>query len=300
MMNLEDEVRDGYTVPAAMKRVWAVQLTMVRKVLEVCKRHNLKIWADGGTLLGTIRHRGYIPWDDDIDLFMPREDYDRLVALAPREFAKPVFFQCASTERLYPRGHAQVRYEGTAAVTRGTVDTPFDQSIFIDIFVYDALPKDKTAFIWRMMRAERLRSLMLHRVYGRMSLRNPAETLKVILSRVYFLFVPFRKAFARFDEQYRATGLEQSDDFSCPAFNAALVFKIIRRREWLRETIYMPFEDIMMPVPIGYDGVLRNQYGDYMTPVKTPTLHGSVIFDTERPYTEVIKDIRSGKISFGG
>ncbi len=298
-MNLEDEVRDGYMVPAAMKKVWAVQLTMARKVLEVCKRHNLKIWADGGTLLGTIRHRGYIPWDDDIDLFMPREDYDRLVALAPQEFTKPFFFQCASTERLFPRGHAQVRYEGTAAVTRGSIDAPFDQSIFIDIFVYDALPKDKTTFIWRMMRAERLRSLMLYRVYGRINMRNPVETLKVILSRLYFLFVPFRKAFARFDEQYRGTGLELSDELSCPAFNAALVFKIIRRREWLRETIYMPFEDIMMPVPIGYDGVLRDQYGDYMTPVKAPTLHGSVIFDTERPYTEVIKDIRSGKISFG-
>lgn len=58
----------------------------------------------------------------------------------------------------------------------------------------------------------------------------------------------------------------------------------------------MPFEDIMMPVPVGYDEMLTTLYGDYMTPVRAPSLHGSVIFDTERPYTEVLKDIKSGKI----
>lgn len=75
----------------------------------------------------------------------------------------------------------------------------------------------------------------------------------------------------------------------------ASVFKPLKKK-WFSKTLYMPFEDIMMPVPVGYDEMLTTLYGDYMTPVKAPSLHGGVIFDTERPYTEVLKDIKSGKI----
>lgn len=87
-----------------------------------------------------------------------------------------------------------------------------------------------------------------------------------------------------------------SNVVSCPMFCFKFVFDIQRKKEWYADTILMPFEDIQMPVPIGYDEILRNQYGDYMTPVKAPSLHGGVIFDTERSYTEVLKDIKSGKI----
>ena len=93
MFNLEQEERKGYVVPAEMKKVWQVQLTLVKKLLEVCGKHHLRIWADGGTLLGTVREHGYIPWDDDIDMAMLRPDYDKLVGLATKEFESPFFFQ---------------------------------------------------------------------------------------------------------------------------------------------------------------------------------------------------------------
>ena len=67
-------------------------------------------------------------------------------------------------------------------------------------------------------------------------------------------------------------------------------------RDWYSETILMPFEDIQMPVPIGYDEILKNQYGDYMTPVKAPNMHGTTIFDPDRPYKEVLHALKSQKI----
>ena len=172
-MNLSEEVRDGYTVSAQMKQVWEIQLRIVRKVLEVCKKHEIPIWADGGTLLGAVRHKGYIPWDDDIDLFMTRENYDRLLKVAPTEFKSPFFFQCAYTDKLYCRGHAQVRYEGTTALVKNDVDRKFHCGIFIDIFIYDALPADKEEFVRRIIRAERLRKLMRERVVGKFCLSDP-------------------------------------------------------------------------------------------------------------------------------
>lgn len=87
-----------------------------------------------------------------------------------------------------------------------------------------------------------------------------------------------------------------SNVLSSPMFCVGYLFDIQLKAEWYADTVYMPFEDIQMPVPIGFDKILTSMYGDYMTPVQAPTCHGSVIFDTERPYTEVLKDIKSGKI----
>ena len=92
-MNLEKEIRNGYEISADMKKVWAVEMELLKKLLEVCEKHHLRIWAEGGTLLGAVREKGFIPWDDDIDMAMPREDYDKLQTIAKDQFKAPFFFQ---------------------------------------------------------------------------------------------------------------------------------------------------------------------------------------------------------------
>lgn len=147
-----------------------------------------------------------------------------------------------------------------------------------------------------MRKAEFYRYILTQKVYGKYSLIHPQITLKHIFAQLYMAFHKFTAVYEKIQECYTNYGVKMSDDLACPMFAIHIVFDIKRKKDWYSETVYMPFEDIQMPVPIGYDKILTNQYGDYMTPVKAPSYHGGVIFDTERPYTEVLKDIKSGKI----
>lgn len=84
----EDEVRNGFYVPALMKRSWAAQMEVLSDIAEVCSRHQIRWFAACGTLLGAVRHGGFIPWDDDLDIWMLREDYNRFNAIAEKELPK--------------------------------------------------------------------------------------------------------------------------------------------------------------------------------------------------------------------
>lgn len=295
-MNKESEIRNGYEVTALTKQVWAVQMEIAKQILEVCNRHNLKVWADWGTLLGMVREKGFIPWDDDIDLMMMRSDYDKLLKIAPDEFKAPFHFQSPYTEKDYYRGHAQVRYDDTTAILPEDLNQPFHQGIFVDIFVYDNVP-DTTGWQWKrtVRRATLDRKILLTARYGSFFLKKPVKSVKYIFSRLLCgLFGPMN-IYRHFERQFTNYNTLDLPQMACPAFDLKRVEKEKRDKRWYDETIMMPFEDIMLPAPAGYDMVLRNLYGDnYMQPAKSPSGHGETIFDVNRSYKEVIPLIKAG------
>ncbi len=288
---LDGEERKGFFVSHEMKKVWSVQLELLTVLLDVCQRHNLNIWAEGGTLLGTVREHGYIPWDDDIDMAILRPDYDKLVAIAKDEFKSPYFFQCGYTENKYPRGHAQLRKDGTTAILSMDINQDFHQGIFIDIFVYDAVPdkkEDLDTLYNNCLLIDKLRAYC----YKPYSVYNIWKNYKLYKLRKEVDQIGFKNLFAQYDRY-----LKSYENIECK--HVSLIGFIFDFEHYLRDkhvfddTIYMPFEYIMMPVPIGYDEILTTQYGDYMKPAKAPTKHGGfAVLDTEKSYKEYLPFLR--------
>jgi lipopolysaccharide cholinephosphotransferase len=136
-------------VPKHRIRVWAVLIALLEEFMCVCRRHDISFFVDGGTMLGAIRHKGFIPWDDDIDLIMTRSEYEKLL-LVTNEFKQPYFLQTSFNEPQAARGHAQLRNTNTTAILKSEMKDgrpcyAFNQGIFIDIFVLDNIPDDDIA-----------------------------------------------------------------------------------------------------------------------------------------------------------
>lgn len=294
-MEEKEEIRNGYKVSSEMKAVWTIQLKMVQKLLEVCERNDLRIWADGGTLLGLVREHGYIPWDDDIDMLMPRKDYDKLISIAPSEFHSPFFFQCSATEKNYFKGHSQLRYDGTSAILASDLFLPIHQGIFIDIFVYDSIPDNKDED-WekRLHRADKIFHRLNQYTYGYVFCVNPIAIFDQLYGLAYCKWKGAQNLFREYEDLFRFYEDKQTSLTACPCFNRRIFKTSTKQKEWYRETVYLSFEDIILPAPIDYDKVLRTQYGnDYMTPCKAESMHGGfLVLDPFQSYTKYIPKMR--------
>ena len=145
-----DNRQEGETV---LRQAQLVMLRMLKIIDYICRKHDISYWMCSGTLLGAVRHKGFIPWDDDLDICMIREDYERFVKIAVNEFPEDMMLQTRETD---PHYHylplpCKVRDKKSFILSPGYEDEECEKGLFIDIFPMDRYHKQKLPFMFEKM-----------------------------------------------------------------------------------------------------------------------------------------------------
>lgn len=293
----EEETRSGFVVSPMRKRSWAAQMEVMQVIINICERNNLQYFAEGGTLLGAVRHQGFIPWDDDIDICLRREEYRKLIPILQEEL--PGGFCIRGIHSAQPTGVEVMDsiYQIYVAAERPSWNRneymkyfhgyPFEY-VGVDVFPIDYVPFDREAF-------EVQKSLLkiayllywnwdeLHRT-GRLeetlagfeeaagvsvSKENPRCHLVQLIDSIISLYLEEEGEYVQ--ELYCSTKNIKESSKAC-----------------YDGVIYVPFENMELAIPVGYDEILTNLYGDWHKCVNDGRSHG--FYEQEQKLMEELKD----------
>ncbi|MGB4661422.1 MAG: LicD family protein, partial [Mobilitalea sp.] len=256
-----------YKVPPRLKKIQEVQRDLLVVIKEICERNHLQYFMIYGTLLGAVRHDGFIPWDDDIDIALPREDYDQLMKFASAELKEPYFLQTPEndTECFYG-GYSKLRNSNTSGIENINWGKKCNHGIWIDIFPLDACYSDqeknrkklkKICFYQRLLFAKVYRSekkfrdmgFLKWKVFSGMALFYKHNKLCILLEKVM-------KECEETETKYLGIYTHYTSGQANKLF-----FK-----EDFKATVLMDFEHLKLPAPVGYKRCLEMSMGsDYMS-----------------------------------
>lgn len=283
---LNEETRCDYEVDCDKKKIWLIELDLLLELDRICKKHNIRYFLGGGTLLGAARHKGFIPWDDDIDVNMLRADYERFREVAPHEFEEPYFFQSPETDDGYYFSYFKLRNSNTTAISRAFRDCSFNQGIGLDIF-----PFDKARWETASERQEKIGALIAdNSAYMRMKMQNPTEEDKAKIASY-----SGRNPMENYREIERIASLYENSDaeyISNAVFTAFKWERGIYPKELFESFDTLDFEGFSIPVPKNYEKVLEIHYGDWKKlppPEKRVTVHSQSEIDPNISYKEYLK-----------
>lgn len=242
--------------PDILRKLQQTQLEILVEFDRVCRKNNIKYYLACGTLLGAIRHNGFIPWDDDVDVWMLREDYDLFGEIAEHELNNDYFFQTWNTDPFFNSAYGKIRDKRTKYVRAGQEKMKYKDGIYIDV-----LPLDNTPDEMSEHKAFAKKCLIFRKLtYAKAGAMCEENTLKRVGFFMLSLY-PTGLAKKQFDRLIRKYDKKETTHCKCLGdFGMGYHLK-----EDFRETIEWEFEGHMFLVPKGYDSVLKNSFGkDYM------------------------------------
>lgn len=258
-----EEVKEKYEYsPEMLRNLQLKSLEIFRYLKKFCDENNLKIYFCGGCCIGTIRHKGFIPWDDDIDVFMPRESYNKLQEIW-KEKADTERYECViPSEKNFTRNlFITVNDNNTTFIKTHQADLDINLGIPIDILPIDGCPSSRIK-----RKIQKFWALIYSLYCAQMIPRNHGKLVTTIGS-IMLGIVPFKKvrwAIARFSEKQMTKYKIEDCEYITELCSGPGYMQNEYKREWFDEVIYKEFEGEEMPIPKGYDGYLKMAYGDYM------------------------------------
>lgn len=295
-MTIEFEVTDK------VRKLWAKEIEIYQHFADFCKKHGLRYYVCGGTALGAARHRGFIPWDDDMDVLMPHEDYQKFLELGSKELTYPYYLACHITDPIYGGiTNSRLRRLDTTACSKWeyenivvSANTSYKLGVWIDILPLSYVPEDEEV---RKIQKEQIMDVW--KAVRGFSAFKAIEEGRTNFNPEYANYIDHYKRYA---QKYTIGEIKQLYLDFCgqnklpTKYVGVTTFRtfapnLIWETKWFADTVELPFENITVTCPIGYNEMLTRQYGDWHIPVYNSAYHEIYMFDTEMPYIEKLNEI---------
>lgn len=272
-----DEVRNGFYIPTAIKQAWAETLDILGEIDRVCEKHGIRYFADWGTFLGAVRHGGFVPWDDDLDICMLREDYDKFRAVADDEL--PAGYMIHDYERKDDHWLFLARVVNNSKMCFDldylNSHNNFPWLAGVDIFIKDGLYEDEAKE--KARDKEVLNIIALADTVRESDIDVTKLSGKVAdLAKEYSAYLPkpANDQESRRELAVALYALAEKQMARVPVSSTCIVGQVFpwvlkyglgsaEKRSQYEKSIRLPFEDTTIPVPANYNEVLRSRYGNY-------------------------------------
>lgn len=237
----------------SLEEVKKSELNILLYLKEICDKNDLNYYLHGGTLIGALRHKGFIPWDDDIDIAMPREDYKKFLEINKSQSTKYKALNFADNENYY---YAFSKLIDIQTYIKGNNERT-EYGVFIDIFPIDNVPQKKVQKLIYFSKASIYKRILSH--LNEINPKKDNNLIKMLL-RHFVRLLNYKKILVHFDKyiQKFPEGKELS------TITTGAQWDISYKAEWFSQKVMVTFEGYDFPAPVGYDSLLRKYFGNYM------------------------------------
>lgn len=265
-----------------IRQLQLIELELLKEFIAICDKLGLRYYVLGGTMLGAVRHNGFIPWDDDIDVGMMREDYEIFLKEAQALLPSNLFLQSHNTEPGFYWNAAKIRNSNTTFIEGPVRNHKINQGIYIDIFPLDYYPVTKVSQKWLIFKAK----IAAIRVANECVWEQRGNPIKRLLKRLANVIYP--SLFSAVDAREKMFKTVPPSNMIAN-YSGQWGLREVVPAQWYGEGCILIFEGIAVRAPQEYDKWLTQVYGDYMKlPPKEKRIshHNSYVIDMKRPYMD--------------
>lgn len=281
-----EEIRNNFFVDKSRKMLWKIELDILQEVIRICEKYNISYFLHSGSALGAVRHKGFIPWDDDIDIGMLRDDFEKFIIVSHKEIKAPLFVQYGMNDGGHICGLLRVRNTETTGIIKIDKDKNCNNGVFIEIYPFDNVPNNK----WKRKLQCFISKIFYHGLlacyYGPMSKRQALAKLLIKLIGIEKSY----NIWQRICKKYNSKNCIYVDTVTLPDYAQRGICRF--KLEWVRHLYSTKFEYITVKNPTGIHNILKLMYGDYMKfpPIEERgILHKKTVFyDPFTPYSYYI------------